>query len=232
MRTLAAILSPDERQRAKRYRFQVDSERHIVGRALLRIILGRILHTKPENLFFRHNEFGKPLLLDALNKHSLQFNVSHSGDLILVALAAGRQIGVDVERVRDDMEPEAMARRFFSSREKADIAALPARQRRDAFFRCWTRKEAFIKAKGEGLSLPLDQFDVSVNPAQPAILLATRPDPVEASRWVIQDLKVAAGHTASVAVEGTGWRLKSLKLAIRKESSAHPEITTPSEPSR
>jgi 4'-phosphopantetheinyl transferase len=183
VRALADVLSLDERQKAKGFRFQADRERHVIGRGVLRVVLGRILDTGPDSLSFHYNDFGKPHLPDAQNGLCLQFNVSHSGDLILIALAANRQIGVDVERVRDGLEPEAIARRFFSSREQADLAALPPSQRRNAFFRCWCRKEAFVKARGEGLSLPLSRFDVSLRPGEPAMLLATRPDAVEASRW-------------------------------------------------
>jgi 4'-phosphopantetheinyl transferase len=118
---------------------------------------------------------------------------------------------VDVERVRDGLELEAIAKRFFSSGEQADLAALPSGQRRNAFFRCWCRKEAFMKARGEGLSLPLNRFDVSLRPGEPAVLLATRPDAVEASRWVIRDLDVGPGHKAAVVVEGSGCRLKTLE---------------------
>jgi 4'-phosphopantetheinyl transferase len=208
---LADVLSLDERQKAERFRFQVDRERHVIGRGFLRGVLGRILDTGPDGLCFHYNDFGKPRLPDAQNELRLQFSVSHSGDLILIGLAANRQIGVDVERVRDGLEPEAIAGRFFSSGEQADLATLPPDQRRDAFFCCWCRKEAFIKARGEGLSLPLNRFDVSLKPGEPAMLLATRPDAVEASRWVIRDLDVGPGHKAAVAVEGSECRLRTLE---------------------
>jgi 4'-phosphopantetheinyl transferase len=208
---LADILSPEERQKAERFHFQVDRERHVVGRALVRITMGRLLDRRPDNFRFRYNKFGKPCLADDANERGLQFNVSHSGELILVALAANRRIGVDVERIREDLRIEGIAGRFFSSREQADLAALPADLRHDAFFRCWSQKEAFIKARGEGLSLPLDSFDVTLRPTEPPALLETRPDPVEASRWVIRGLDVGPGHTAALAVEGTGWRLETMQ---------------------
>ena len=116
IRALVDILSLDERQKAERCRFQVDYERHVIGRALVRVVLGRILYTRPENLCFRYNDFGKPFLLEALNEHRLQFNVSHSGGLILIALAVDRQIGVDAERVRNDLELEASSAEVLTPR--------------------------------------------------------------------------------------------------------------------
>jgi 4'-phosphopantetheinyl transferase len=205
---LSDVLSPPEQQNVERFRFQADRERYVIGRGLARVVLGRVLAAKPESLRFDCNAFGKPFLVEALNAGRLQFNVSHSGDIVLVAVTAGRQIGVDVERIRDDVEIDDITERFFSSREQADLAALPLHERRDAFFRCWSRKEALIKARGEGLSLPLHRFDVSVGPREPPLLLATRPDPAEAGRWAIQDVHVGAGYAASVAVEGRDWKLK------------------------
>jgi 4'-phosphopantetheinyl transferase len=208
---LANILSREEQQKAERFHFQVDRERHVVGRALVRIAIGRLLDRRPDNLDFRYNDFGKPCLADDVNERGLQFNVSHSGELILVALSANRRIGVDVERVRKDLNIDGIAERFFSSREQADLAALPVDLRHDAFFRCWSQKEAFIKARGEGLSLPLDSFDVTLRPTEPPALLETRPDPVEASRWVIRNLDVGPDHKAALAVEGAGWRLETMQ---------------------
>jgi len=217
IRELADVLSLAERQKVKRLRFPLDRERHVIGRGLVRVVLGRILDTRPDSLNYVYNDFGKPYLRDAPNGRHLQFNISHSGDIVLIALADDRQVGVDVERIRHDLELEEIARRSFSSGEQADLGVLPAGERHNAFFRCWSRKEAFIKARGEGLSLPLDRFDVSVRVGDSAALLATRPDPLEASRWVIRDLDVGPGYKASVAVEGSGWRLKILELRIQQD---------------
>jgi 4'-phosphopantetheinyl transferase len=127
----------------------------------------------------------------------------------MVALAAGREIGIDVEYVRDDLELDGISANFFSLREQAKWRMLPACEKPGAFLRCWTRKEAFIKARGEGLSLPLHQFDVSLRLGERPILLATRPDPTEAGRWSIQDLAVGLCYHAAIAVEGLNWRLKT-----------------------
>jgi 4'-phosphopantetheinyl transferase len=128
----------------------------------------------------------------------------------VVALAAKRAIGVDVERCRSDLDIEGIAGRFFSAREHSKLLGLPLGHRRDAFFRCWTQKEAFIKARGQGLSLPLDCFDVSVWPRNPRCCFKTPADPVEASRWVIRELKIGRDYKAAVAVEGTGWLLRMM----------------------
>jgi 4'-phosphopantetheinyl transferase len=122
----------------------------------------------------------------------------------LYAVARGREVGIDLEFIRRDLEVEQIAERFFSRQEIATLRALPADLRRDAFFLCWTRKEAYIKARGEGLSLPLDQFDVSLIPGEPAALLSTRPDSDEALRWSLQELPLGSGYVAALAVEGRG----------------------------
>jgi 4'-phosphopantetheinyl transferase len=187
---VTGILSPDELRKAERFRLEADYERHVIGRALTRIALGRLLDRAPATLRFRYNDFGKPRLADVADECRLGFNISHSGELVLVALSAQRAIGVDVEFSRKNLNVEEIAAHFFSALEHATLMALPSAQRPDAFFRCWTRKEAFIKARGEGLSLPLNGFDVTLRPNEPPMLLATRPDAVEAGRWVIRELEV------------------------------------------
>jgi 4'-phosphopantetheinyl transferase len=205
---LKAILLPDEQRRADRFYREIDFRRYVVGRGLLRVLLGRCLRAAPDRLCFEDGPFGKPGLAGEAQAR-LQFNVSHSGDVILIAIAPGRAVGVDVEHVRPDIALEGIARRFFSQHECASLAALDAPSRPDGFYACWTRKEAYIKARGEGLSLPLRQFDVSVPPDQPARLLKTRPDTAEAQRWTLLDLDVGSGYRAALAVERSGWRLKT-----------------------
>ena len=211
---LADILSVEERQKAERFHFQADRERHIVGRALAQIAIGRLLDRSPESLAFCYNDFGKPHLSDDPIKRALQFNISHSGEVVLVALTTNRRIGVDVERVRSDLNIDGIARRFFSLREWTHLAALPVDLRYDAFFRCWTQKEAFIKARGEGFSLPLDSFDVTLRPTERPALFETRPNSAEASRWVIEGLDVGPCHKAALAVEGGGWRLVQWRTEV------------------
>jgi 4'-phosphopantetheinyl transferase len=198
---LHSILSPDERERARRFYFDRHRRRWVVGRASLRMLLGRYLGAGPASLSFGYGQFGKPYL--AGFETPLRFNVSHSGEIVLMALTLGRAVGVDIERIRPDLLVAQIAQRFFSASESRALATLPEQLQQEAFFRCWTRKEAYIKARGGGLSLPLDAFDVAFLPGEPAKLLATRPDPAEASRWHIKDLDVGEGYKAALAVEGS-----------------------------
>ena len=161
----------------------------------------------PQQLRFDYTPFGKPHLATDLAQRPVQFNVSHSGELLLIAIVAGRAVGIDVEQIRTDLEVEAIAVHFFSSNEQRVLAKLPGALQVGAFFDCWARKEAYIKARGEGLSLPLDQFDVSLMPGEEARLIETRPDPAEAQRWSLASLDVAEGYKAALAVEGAGWTL-------------------------
>lgn len=195
---LESVLPLDERERAARFRFPGGKERFIVAHGCLRHILGRYLDCTPEQLRFSKSEYGKP----ALQNGGLQFNLSHSGEFALVVITLARKVGVDVERLRPDLELVRMASRFFSQNEVAELMALPPGERQIAFFRCWSRKEAYIKAQGFGLSLSLDSFDVSLD--APAILRATRPDTAEAARWRLLSLEVEPGYAAAVAVEGQG----------------------------
>jgi 4'-phosphopantetheinyl transferase len=208
---IARHLSTAEREKVERFHFQMDAERHVVGRALARMLLGHLLGVTPRDLHFRYNSFGKPLLRQSQNERRIAFNISHSGKLVLIALAADREIGVDVEQIDEKTEIDAVAGRFFSDQEQADLARLPPDRRRHAFFCCWSRKEAFVKATGEGLSLKLDQFDVSLRPGEPEVQLTMRPDPAEAGRWAIRHLDIDPAHAAAVAAEGRNWRLETLE---------------------
>jgi len=200
VKSLASTLSVDESQRAARFHFPEDRVRYIIAHGSLRIILSRYLNCGPNQLSFSVNEFGKP----ALDSHNLEFNLSHSGDFALIAVSGEQKVGVDVERIRSDMELESMARRFFSPDEVSELMALPPEERDIGFFNCWTRKEAYIKAQGLGLSLPLDSFDVSLTSNEPAILRATRPNPMEAARWTLVSMDVETNYAAAVAVEMQG----------------------------
>jgi 4'-phosphopantetheinyl transferase len=207
-RELLSALSPDERERAWRFHFTKDRDHFVVARGLLRSILGLYLGREPGQLRFGYGPHGKPYLIGENDQDGLRFNLSHSHGLALLVVARARQVGVDVERVRPDIAGDGIAERFFSPQEVARLRALPAALQAEAFFNCWTRKEAYIKARGEGLSLPLDQFDVSLAPGEPAALLATRIDAEEASRWSLMALAPGPGFAAALAAEGSGWRLK------------------------
>ena len=135
--------------------------------------------------------------------------MSHSGNAALLAFARGRALGVDVEYMREDFDHAAIAARFFSENEQSQLAALPPADRYRGFFRCWTRKEAYIKAAGTGLSLPLHQFDVSLKPDDENALLSTRPDGAEAARWSMREVPAGDGYVAALCVRGQGWTLRS-----------------------
>jgi 4'-phosphopantetheinyl transferase len=200
--SLEHTLTPDELSRARRFRCLRDRRRFILARGLLRTVLSRYLGIEPGQLRFCRGDCGKPYLASKHGPNALSFTVSHSDGLALYAIARGRQIGVDLERIRPIPGVEDIAARFFSTQENAALLTLPAPQRQKAFFTCWTRKEAYIKARGEGLSLPLDGFRVSLTPGEPAMLLSIKDDPQEAARWSLRELRPGLGYVAALAVEG------------------------------
>ena len=200
-------LATDEQARAERFYFEKDREHFIVARGVLRAILGGYVNRAPECLSFCYSAYGKPSLAGESDGDAIRFSVSHSHGVALYAVTRGREVGIDLERIRFDLAVAEIAERFFSPREVAMLRTLPTEAQRQAFFRCWTRKESYIKARGEGLSLPLDQFDVSLAPGEPAALLATQQDPSEAFRWSLQELTPAPGYVAALVVAGHGWRL-------------------------
>lgn len=203
------LLAPDERARAERYVFRRDRERFAVARGALRTILARYLRAAPARLRFSYGRYGKPFLPGEAGAGGLRFNLSHSNELAVCALARGREVGVDVEFIREDFAGPDVARRFFSAPEVAALCALPAGDARTrGFFNCWTRKEAYIKARGEGLSHPLGCFSVSLAPGEPARLLSATNDPREVTRWSLVELEVGDGYAAAVAVEGGPFSLK------------------------
>jgi 4'-phosphopantetheinyl transferase len=198
LESLETTLSDDEKQRAVRFHFQADKDRFVASHGCLRDILQRYLHCEPGQLHFSSGPHGKPELDD----HRLDFNLSHSGDFALVAITQGRKVGVDVERIRRGISFQAIARQFFSKFEVDELFALPSEEWESGFFTCWTRKEAYIKGQGLGLSLPLESFDVSPIPNGSALLRATRPDPDEAARWMLLSPEVDSRYASAVAVGG------------------------------
>ncbi len=203
------VLSSDELTRASRFHFVRDRQRFIAARAWLRMILAGYLRTDPNGLTFTYSEKEKPSLGPAFDGSDVSFNVSHSGGIALLAFTRRREVGVDVEQIRRDSDLEAIARRFFSTHEQSQLAALPAEERTDAFFRGWTRKEAYTKATGDGLLLPLSQFDVSLAAGGgDDALLATRPDRAEAARWLLREVPAGAGYIGAVCARGRDWKLR------------------------
>lgn len=212
---LKPILASDETTRAERFYFAKDRDAYIACRGTLRSLLGKYLNLPPSLLKFHYSSYGKPSLAEQDNKivrKPIQFNLSHSNEFSLFGFTLDREIGIDVEFIRPKVVEEEIAERFFSPLETQALRSLPHEQQVEAFFRCWTRKEAFIKARGDGLSLPLDQFDVTLGPDEPAALLRTAFDPEEASRWSLYHLNVEEGYSAAVAVEGSSHTVKLFSL--------------------
>jgi 4'-phosphopantetheinyl transferase len=196
-------LSPAERERGARFHFEQDRKRFVGGREALRLILSRYLESPPADIEFGFRAHGKPYLEPEPGCRSLSFNLSHSGDFVLIAVANNREVGVDVEKIRPEIDLERIARRFFSPGEVESLTSLAEALRPTAFFRCWTRKEAYVKARGGGLAIPTNQFDVTLLPGAPAALLETRGDPEEAARWSLHNVELCEGYQAALAVEGT-----------------------------
>lgn len=205
---LAHLLSTDERNRADRFRFAHLRRRFIVGRGLLRTLLGRYVQRAPEQLVFDYGPRGKPKLIAAAGD-SIEFNLAHTDDAAIFAFAWGRRVGIDIERMRQLDDLELLARHNFAPVEVQTWIRLPASQQAAAFFACWTRKEAFIKATGEGLARPLDSFTVTLAPHDPARLVAIDGDADAARRWRLIDLELMPPYWGAVAAEGADWRLRT-----------------------
>jgi 4'-phosphopantetheinyl transferase len=209
------VLSNGELSRATAFVFDVDRNRYISCRMALRSLLGEYLELSASDVSFRYSRFGKPEVSVFDGSLDLRFNLSHCDDMALIALTVGDDVGIDIERVRQMEDIDGLAEMCFSERELAAFAAAGKDEKAQAFFNCWTRKESFVKAVGEGLSFPLKQFDVTLRPGEPAGLQALQRSADRAGSWSIRevDLHPARGWVAAVAVEATdanvemrGWR--------------------------
>jgi 4'-phosphopantetheinyl transferase len=202
------LLAEDERERAARFRFARDRDHFIAGRGVLRELLGRYLVQPGEALKISYSEFGKPFMPGK----RLQFNLTHSGSLALYAFCLDSPVGVDVEMERELSDALQISQRFFSPAERAILSSLPEEEVMPAFFRCWARKEAFIKAVGEGLSYPLDAFDVSLAPGDAPGLLRIRGSEEEARAWSLTPLGLPPGYHGALVVKSRNNTLQTLKF--------------------
>jgi 4'-phosphopantetheinyl transferase len=199
---LQKTLSSDEVTRAAQFIFRKGQQRFIAARGILREILSRYLERSPAELHFSYASFGKPSLAPDCAADGLRFNLSHSGSIALYAVAHLREVGIDIERIEPNFAEDGIAEKFFSRNEVTKLRSLPTGARPQAFFNCWTRKEAYVKARGAGLQIPLENFDVTLAPDEQAAFLSKGE-----FGWSLRALQVDPGHAAAIAVEGKDWQI-------------------------
>ena len=200
---LSTHLSQDEVRRAERFVLEKDRTSFKVARGILRELLRAYLQQPAAAISFETGTWGKPALSGAAQLESVRFNVSHSYGLALYAFTRDREIGIDVEKIRPEVAFEGIEDRYFSAREVQELRSLPHALRPQGFFLCWTRKEAYIKARGEGLQIPLDSFDVSLIPGAPAVLNST-----DCDKWGLTSLNLGPDFAGAVVVEGRESKLQ------------------------
>lgn len=200
---MRTVLNADEIARADRFLMEVHRNRFIAGRALLRDLLAGYLGERPEAIAFAYNEWGKPALAPGFAALDLRFNLSHSQNLAMYAFALGRDVGADIEMIRVEVAKESVAENFFSPWEVQTLRALPREHQAQAFFNCWTRKEAYVKARGQGLSIVLSSFDVSLAPGEPAKIL--RGD--DCRGWSLVSFVPERDCVAALAMHGTALQI-------------------------
>ncbi|MEX2215062.1 MAG: 4'-phosphopantetheinyl transferase superfamily protein [Phycisphaeraceae bacterium] len=211
---LLGRLTPVERARAEEYRVASKRREFIVARSMMRAVLGRLTQCEPLSVTFAYEAKGKPLLDALSNTGEVTFNLSHSQGMILMATAARRAVGIDVECVRERFSFERLAERFFSPREVATLMGVPEAQRMRAFYLCWTRKEAYLKAMGLGITVALDSFDTVFWPASEARIEASRDEPDAPTRWAMNDLPLGDEHVGTVVVEGPGAAMRCWEMTL------------------
>jgi 4'-phosphopantetheinyl transferase len=212
VRRLAALLSDDEAERAARLQFDRDRRRFVMARSALRCVLGHYTGVAPAALRFALGHAGKPALDCPAGTDGLAFNLSHSGGQALIGVARGMAIGVDLEAARQVPEYEAIAKSHFAVAEVAGLFALPQARRMDGFFACWTRKEAYVKAIGGGLSVPLDSFEVSLDPDAPAQLRAIDGSACAAAAWTMWGGVLPTRAWTAIAVDRNPARLQTFSM--------------------
>ena len=200
---LVAVLSTAEQERAARFAFAGDWNRFSVARAILRRLLGGYLGKPPQDVVLETLAHGKPILALTAGIPNLHFNLSHSHEFALFAFCLEHEVGIDIEKIRPQVAFEGIESRYFSPKERAELETLPLDLRREGFFLCWTRKEAYVKARGEGLKVPLESFSISLTPGNPAVLESS-----DKERWTLHSLHPGTGFVGGLAVEGRGHRLQ------------------------
>jgi 4'-phosphopantetheinyl transferase len=221
---LEATLALDERARAARFHFPEHRNRFVARRGLLREILARYLCREPRQLRFAAGSYGKPFLLNGCGPHEVHFNLAHSQDVAFYVIARDREVGIDVERINPDCVDQQVAELVLSRWEYSALRALPADLQVEAFFNCWTRKEAYVKARGEGLLASLSSFDVSLTPREPAELLSGAD-----GHWSFHALAAEPGYAVAVVVEGLdcNLRLHKWRTLLPGSGGVSPAFTLP-----
>ena len=204
----AQTLSEQEQERAAKFTFPDKYEEYVVSRGLLRKALGHVLKQAPSGFQFDYTSSKKPYLSRKYNNRPISFNVSHSHGQALVAISVDRNIGIDIEKIRPDVEYEKLAKRFFSEAEHAAIMLLPLGERVAAFFATWTRKEAFVKATGKGIAFGLSEFDVNILPYEPPAMLVTRWNPADVSKWLMANIETYKNYIATLAADGGEFQMR------------------------
>ena len=201
---LSRLLAQDEKERADRFRFDRHRRQYAVGRGALRTLLAAYLGTRPELISFSYGPRGKPFLAEPLaaGAGGLQFNLSNSDEMALVGFVRGVEIGVDIEYMKSMPDCLEISERFFSQSEREVLRSLPREVKEEGFFNCWTRKEAYLKAVGEGLAAPLDSFDVTLAPGEPPRMLTLEGDAARAARWTFRHFRPAEKYIGALAIEG------------------------------
>ncbi len=207
VRRLAEHLSVDEAQRADKCRRELDRCRYVVAHGALRELLAEYTSWAPRDVSFRHTAAGKPFVVGDRGEQCPRFSLSHSGEWAVVGLALLTDVGIDIEQIDPGISVQAVAERFFSQSESVALRDAPPEQRTDLFFTAWTRKEAYVKARGDGISDRLQRFSISVNPEQPPILRIDSKDQCAILHWRIYDLDIASGYAAAIAAEGARHRI-------------------------
>jgi 4'-phosphopantetheinyl transferase len=217
LQVLEQLLSREEKMKAERFYRDRDRRRYAAAHGILKSIIALYLGMEASWVRFQYGRNGKPVLVNEFANTGICFNISHSEGIALFALSRGRQIGVDIETVREIPEISQIASHFFSTRENEALNRIPKGKRLQAFFRCWTVKEAFIKAIGEGLRFPLDSFSVSIDPDEPAELFEVGGDTNEASRWAVETLLPEYGASGAVVVRGKKLRVRRIEWPSESE---------------
>jgi 4'-phosphopantetheinyl transferase len=200
---LCAVLSAAEQERAARFAFARDRDRYAVARAILRQLLGGYLRERPQDVVFETLPDGKPIVAATGRIPGVRFNISHSHQFALFAFCLEYELGIDIEKIKPEVAFEGIENHYFSPKERAELKTLPRDLRPEGFFLCWTRKEAYVKARGEGLKVPLESFSVSLTPGNPAVLQSS-----DEQRWSLYSLDPTAGFVGALAAEGRGHRLQ------------------------